>query len=263
MASQTRDEKAHRRRLGLTPIEGVLSSPEADRVRSRLKRMFDRQIRVSRSHGRFQVFLELWAGAGRVGAALRRSGWGTVSLDIRDGWEGDIMSPTVMSVLRGWITSNAVCGVFVNAPCETWGAYRSIFAEETRVGVRSPAHVAGRPGLNACARAKVKANNAYARRVAEIVRLGVRSFVPTLVTHPAHSLFWEFAPIRALAPCLDIVRRSATSANSGPRGGVGPKFSRGSPSRASPTDTCVPGDEASVPDPPCLIPQFRKFLSVP
>lgn len=199
VASQTRDEKAHRRRLGLTPIEGALSSPEADRVRSRLKRMFDRQIRVSRSHGRFQVFLELWAGSGRAEAALRRLGWGTVSLDIRDGWEGDIMSTTVMSVLRGWITSNAVAGVFVNPPCETWGAHRVIFADETGVGVRSPAHVAGRPGLNPCARAAVKANNAYARRVAEVVRLGVRSFVPTLVVHPAHSLFWEYAPIRALA----------------------------------------------------------------
>ena len=84
-------------------------------------RAFNDQMRFSKRHGHYQVFLELFAGSSRLSAAFRRRGWGCLGVEVLNGPEFDLLDPKIVRRIEGWISSGCVAGVFFAPPLALHG----------------------------------------------------------------------------------------------------------------------------------------------
>ena len=51
---------------------------------------------------------------------MRDAGYGVVSLDIQYGVHGDLLVRVVERLIKGWIRSGLVLGIFLGTPCTSW-----------------------------------------------------------------------------------------------------------------------------------------------
>ena len=65
------------------------------------------------------MFLELFAGRGRISQRIRDMGYGCLDLDIAQGATEDHLTSTFEAVVRGWLLSKAIVGLWLGTPCTT------------------------------------------------------------------------------------------------------------------------------------------------
>ena len=71
-------------------------------------------------HWRRFLFLELFAGAGRIATAWRNKGIPSLGFEISKFPCFDVVSSEVMSVLYGWVSSRVGQGMWIAIPCFSW-----------------------------------------------------------------------------------------------------------------------------------------------
>lgn len=134
------------------------------------------------SHAR-QVFLELFSGSGGVSRALAQNGpHAAIDVDIRQGV--DLTHPSVKGLIRGWMRSRVVRGLWLGFPCTTWSNAR-------RPALRSRKELWGRPGLAAPQQLQVALGNATLRAALSLMREGIAAGIPVVAENPESSLAWQ------------------------------------------------------------------------
>ena len=141
-----------------------------------------------------QVFLELFSGSGAIARHLRRQGFGVVALDTRNSVLEDLCHPATLQVLRGWISSGVVLGVWLGTPCTSWS-----IAHTTPV-VRTRKFILGVPGLSGKHKHSVELGNATAKVTAQMISACLASCVPCFLENPQTSKLF-------LAPCIRVLRQ--------------------------------------------------------
>jgi len=174
-------------------------APTVDSVTSE-QRSLQRRFREARARAwgasRYRIFLEPFGGSRGLGPALRRLGYGVLSLDAASGPLGDATDAVVYNALSGWIQSGALVGLWLSLPCVTWSAAGPL-------AFRDPKHLWGMPGLSEADRAKVEQASTALRVSLRLLRAGRRLGVPTFFEHPRGSLVWRVPELRALCGLAD------------------------------------------------------------
>ena len=88
---------------------------DSESTRRFLRQKLQRACKEAKQH-KHQVFLELLGGPCGIARILRHQGFGVVTLDARRHPNEDLTNPIVLGVVRGWISSGAVLGVWLKAP---------------------------------------------------------------------------------------------------------------------------------------------------
>eukprot|EP00973_Karenia_brevis_P076564 10636882-Karenia_brevis.AAC.1 len=70
------------------------------------------------------VFLELFSGKAVLASALRARHYGCLACDIKYGVEFDLCDSVVRSVIKGWISSRVISGVWFGTPCSSFSLAR-------------------------------------------------------------------------------------------------------------------------------------------
>lgn len=154
-----------------------------------LRRAFALELRRSKLL-RGRVFLEVFAGKGALGRALRARGFGVVVVDIALGH--DLKDPEVQLLLQGWIDSGVAWGLWLGTPCSSFSRARRAPENSRWPGpLRSSEHPAGLPQLKELDRQKVVEGNLLAkiagglRQRAQLRGLGCGE------ENPAQSFLWS------------------------------------------------------------------------
>lgn len=146
------------------------------------------------------MFLELFAGAGVLTKALRRQGYAVLPFDVANGADQDLLHPTVLSTIEGWLSAGIVTGVWLGTPCTTWS-----IAHTTPI-VRTDAYPYGVPGLPPKHAAAVKMGNRTMLVTRRIIKRCIQLRVPAFLENPASSRLFRVTPIASLAqPAQNIV----------------------------------------------------------
>ena len=163
------------------------------RIERELRHGFRQALESSRWK-RHQVFLELFAGCGRIALCWQSQGFGAMGFELSRGAEFDLTHPRVRRLIAGWIRSGCVCGIWLATPCSTWSRARR-GPRDSAWGPLRDLVITGNPGLSPKDQAKVEAGNRTAQATAYIINLAIALKVPTALENPASSRLWE-------APCL-------------------------------------------------------------
>lgn len=163
--------------------EGQARSHQAP-LRQRPRRRAEQTRRCRRR----RAFLELFAGSGRLSAAIAELGAScSAATDARNGQHHDVCDARVRRVIRGWISSGRIAYVHSahHAACR--------HSARCRQGREAP------EGL-ACARAS-----------ADLIRVCKKFGVAWTLENPAHSSLWSWKPIATLCrgPDVEIARLDA------------------------------------------------------
>ena len=144
------------------------------------------------------VFLELFAGVGHVAQALRKAGHAAVAFDILQSPLEDHCSADFKAVLKGWLSSRAIAGVWLGTPCTTW-------SQALRKPLRSRRRPLGLPGLSDSERQRLRVGSATFKFTIWVIELCIAYNIPVLLENPATSIMWH---ARALRPLLshNVVR---------------------------------------------------------
>ena len=97
------------------PCAPTLPSTAASR-RARLRQDFREAILAARLQRR--VFLELFAGGGNLSKHTTKLGHAVIAFDIIYGDHFDLRYNDVYNMVKGWITSKSICGMWLGTPCE-------------------------------------------------------------------------------------------------------------------------------------------------
>ena len=154
----------------------VPNADKPERVSS--KRMFNSAIK---HNGRSQrrVFLDLFSGRGRLASKLRSLGVPVVSVDVSIDGRLDLCDPKVADVVKGWIRSRCIRGIWLGTPCKYW----------SNLAV---------PGVCSVDRAKNRECNAAVIFVTELISLAHRFQVPCYLENPSRSMIWQVPSIAQL-----------------------------------------------------------------
>ncbi|CAK0850032.1 unnamed protein product [Prorocentrum cordatum] len=104
---------------GAPPLAAAALTHGLPEVVQYLKGALASELRQAARLRRF-AFLELFAGSGQLGRALRAAGHACVSLDINNGPLENHLSPAFWSTVRGWLQGRVLVGVWLGTPCATW-----------------------------------------------------------------------------------------------------------------------------------------------
>ena len=136
------------------------------------------------------MFLELFAGAQGLSAALRRAGHNCMSFELKVGLEYDLSRPCTLRLIEGWISSKAVVGVWLGTPCTTWSRARRGPPGSSWAPLRANQALLGLPNLRPVDVERVQVGNATARASARIIRCCERQQCPVYLENPATSMLW-------------------------------------------------------------------------
>ena len=153
-------------------------------VRRRLTAVLREALRRS---GRCQVYLELFSGTARFARALRReSQHEVIEFDISRGEEFDLTRRAVCRLVRGWITSGRVKGVWCAFPCSTWSTARW-------PPLRSLACIHGIPEMLRDPRtaALIDVGNRTLRAAVSVANLCCGVGVPMILENPGYARSWH------------------------------------------------------------------------
>ena len=153
-----------------------------------------------RSNGRQNVlFLELFAGAGGLSQVVSSHKYAVLSIDIKHGLHHDITKPCIWKVIRGWLCSKAICGLWAGTPCSSWSRARHGPPGSNWCTLRDAHHLFGLPNLHSNAQAAVEIGNALMHRTAAAFSLCHRLSIPAWLENPSSSMLWQVEPIARLA----------------------------------------------------------------
>ena len=119
-------------------------------------------------------------------------GYGVISWDIDEGAEFNILDPEALTVLLGWIDSNAVCMLVAGTPCDSHSKAR-IAPQWSKMPhqLRSAEHVYGLPNLNDKDRKTAEVGNRLSKATARVITACIKANVPGWEENPAGSWLWE------------------------------------------------------------------------
>ena len=156
---------------------------------SRLRTHFRNALRSAKCD-RKRVYLELYAGAKVVTAALRKDGCGVIAFEIDDGPEFDLTRACVHRTILGWIRGGCVAAVFLGTQCSSWSRARRGPPGTGWCAIRSNACILGLPGLLDRDRAKIEIGNLQVKYTCHIIRTCVTLSVPCMLENPLTSMMW-------------------------------------------------------------------------
>ena len=162
-------------------------------------RAFCDQMRFSKRHGHFQVFLELFAGSSRLSTAFRRRGWGCLGVEVLNGPEFDLLDPQVVRRIEGWISSGCIAGVFFAPPCASWSIARHGPLGSHWGPLRDERNPMGISGLDQRSQAKTKHGNRTMQVTVRLARVCDRERIPCIIENPASSRFFAAPLVKSLA----------------------------------------------------------------
>lgn len=144
---------------------------------------------VWRPGPRYQVFLEIFSGCGRLGRAISRdNNWPVLLWDICMGEKYDLRSQQNRMLILGWIRAGFILGGHCGTPCNSFSR-----ARDRRPGpppLRSDTMVMGLPNLAAHDQIKVSEGNLFMRFTLQIMMLAATLMLPWTFENPARSRIW-------------------------------------------------------------------------
>ena len=132
-----------------------------------LKKLFKRALRKARRR-RYMLFLELFSGHGGLSASLNANGYATLSFEIENGPHFDVTKRHIINLIKGWISSNCLLGVWLGTPCSSWSRARRGPPGSSWCQIRSSSHILGMPNLKAADQEKILLGNATAKASSDI-----------------------------------------------------------------------------------------------
>lgn len=162
-----------------------------------IRKLFKKALRAARRY-RYHLFLELFAGKGHIGAALRRRGFAALSFEIDLGGLFDSLCPEIQQLIFGWLRSGCIGGIWLGTPCTSWSRARRGPPGSPWGPIRSRAHIYGLPNLSDPDKVKISVGNASMRFSAKIIDTCYKCGVPVVFENPAPSMIFEAPPIRKL-----------------------------------------------------------------
>ena len=142
--------------------------------------------------GERRVFLEVFAGSGRLSQDLRRRGHGVVSLDLAASESHDLLRTAVFDEIKGWILAGFVWGIFLGTPCGTFSRARRGRAGGWPEPLRDETHPRGLPDLPGEDRRRVNLANLIADRAFVLYRIAAERGLLAVEENPAASWLWSF-----------------------------------------------------------------------
>ena len=137
------------------------------------------------------AFLELFAGVGNLSRHLRRRGHAVVSLDIRHGPHHGLSSNEVYAVVKGWLQSGMLWGLWCGTPCSSFSRARRAPPGSSMPGaLRDRLHVRGLPGLVGKDLAGARLGNLLADRAGVLARMAYDRNLAGGEENPASSFLW-------------------------------------------------------------------------
>ena len=179
-------------------MRGSACRTSDETTRKFLQSQFASQMRWSRANGHSLVFLELYAGSGRVATALHREGFGCITFEMSDGTEHDLLRPVVQRVIQGWMSGGCVGGIFFGTPCSSWPTARRGPPGSPWGPLRNTVHIMGLPGLSERDQARVWLGNRTMRQTAKCIGHAVRLGIPTMLENPHSSRLFQAPEIKKL-----------------------------------------------------------------
>ncbi len=153
---------------------------------------------------RQRVFIEIFSGVGRLGAAVAQLGGSILCWDISCWPQYDLTCIKHQQLLRGWVSANLVWGIHLGTPCSSFSIARS----GRPPPLRSAESPLGLPDLSPADTERVRIGNVLARFSAGLLLLGRRPGVPcTVVENPQSSRLLLFPAF--VAPAKFSVYRVA------------------------------------------------------
>ena len=137
---------------------------------------------------RVKYFLEIFAGTGRLGAAMSRRGSYTLLIDIEFGPAYDVTKEALQVLIRGWIASGFIEGLHLGLPCDSFSR-----ARDRRPGsppLRSDALPLGLPDLRDADRQKVERGNRLLKFSVGLLVQCSRRGIPATLENPWTSRVW-------------------------------------------------------------------------
>ena len=150
------------------------------------------------------IFVEIFSGSGRLGAAAAAEGFFVLLWDITLGADYDLRVPAMRRRLLGWFSDGAADAAHAGIPCGSWSQARRGNPDlPSGVGwpppLRSDEHPFGKPDLAPLDQAKVHDGNILMRFTLRLLSPAERLGFPMLVENPASSRLWKLPALRALA----------------------------------------------------------------
>ena len=151
--------------------------------------------------------LQLCAGAGRLSAKLRHSGFRTISVDhivdrgsVHRSLRLDISNPSCLGFLRSLLLTEKVCFVHVALPfgtCKTARAER--VPKRSRLVKARQTCPEGRPDLEPGSSRRVEAANRIFKHVCKFLTLCCQLRIAVTLENPSRSFLWQVPCVQTLA----------------------------------------------------------------
>jgi hypothetical protein len=166
-------------------------------IGARLRQHFRNAVKQAKHHKR-KIFLELYAGTGRTGAAVRRSGFGCLSFEIKQGPEFDLTRLCVHKRILGWIASGCIAGVVLETQCSSWSRARRGPPGSSWCAIRSNEYLLGLPNLNVSDKQRVLNGNRQALYTCQIIQSCCKYGIPCALENPRTSMLWSYPRLAKL-----------------------------------------------------------------
>ena len=157
-----------------------------------------------------KVFLELFAGSGRVAAQWRSAGLAGVAVDVADDSRLDLTHPVVLARIVAWLESGRVAAVWLGTPCSSWSLARRGRAGRRGGPLRKVGKfILGHPDVLGCPddEAKIKLGNDVLRSTVAIIWACAKNKIPVALENPAQSRLWHgpgMAELRQHVACREV-----------------------------------------------------------
>ena len=156
-------------------------------------------MRNARQAAAGRILLDLFCGVGHITRQWRQAGWGVVSMDLSRDPAEDLTCRGVLQLIKAWMRSNLIGGVWLAPPCSTWSSARRGVPGSRGGPLRSRQHIWGLPCVEPAALPMLAVGNATARAALQIISLCVRLRIPVAVENPTTSLLWQVPALLRLS----------------------------------------------------------------
>ena len=184
----------------------VAIQPETDTDAIRkLRNELSSFLRLARRR-RHEVFLELFAGSGRLSARLRKQGYAAMPLDVLYGDHHDVLRRAAENIIIGWLRSKVVQGVWLGTPCSSWSRARRGPPGSGWCTIRDSSNLMGLPNLTDRDKARISLGNRTLAFSCRIISACIALGTPVAMENPATSMLWLVPRLQKLAAHAVAVR---------------------------------------------------------
>jgi len=169
-------------------------------VRALKRRLRHELVRARRGRADVRVFIEVFAGTGRVAASFRRRGAAALTLELSDDVLQDVTLDALRRLLVSWTHAGIIKGMWLGTPCSSWSSARRRRPGAPRGALRTRAAILGHPEAWARPRdaQRLADGNRTARTSAQLIQACVQAGCPVILETPSGSLLWAFPPLARL-----------------------------------------------------------------